>query len=292
MSTNDSDILSALAALQAELRGIPTAGSGGAPSVAAGGGGIPAGLPKGPAAPALRGIFLGCRLFHWNPELEDAWVDVIYNGRPERFKVYWPFNRRVGGRPHVFFEKVYKTNYLAPGRPRSGAGPERQFGITYPGLRPKPEVKPLLDAFKQCASAAGALVASVKERLAPALPAATLAAKQDLHRWIFTVYDIAWGNPPGSPLAATRYIPLQGFDAGMRTDESMLYDLDHLRSTPWAAVERRLDPNRRGTAVHLKEAYESWGVELPEYYASRIDDIVRASDLAIDWLVEQLQQHG
>jgi hypothetical protein len=43
--------------------------------------------------------------------------------------------------------------------------------------------------------------------------------------------------------------------------------------------------------AHLRQPYESWGVELPQYFASRIDDFVRASDWAIDWLVKQLASH-
>jgi hypothetical protein len=74
----------------------------------------------------------------------------------------------------------------------------------------------------------------------------------------------------------------------MGTDESIVYDLDHLRATPWAEVERRWDKNRRMYLAHLQKPYESWSVELPPYFASRIDDLVRASDWAIDWLMKQL----
>jgi hypothetical protein len=103
------------------------------------------------------------------------------------------------------------------------------------------------------------------------------------------VYDIAWKKPEGSPLSATRYIPLTGFDAHLHTNESTLYDLAHFRAVPWSDFERTADPNGWGTAASLREPYESWGVELPEYYASRIDDIALSSDWAIDWLIKQLE---
>lgn len=288
MASNAPDLLPELAALQTELRKIFAAG-GGAPSTSSAGDRIRTDLPTRPVGRARPGIVLGCRLFHWNPDLENVLVDVVHEGQPARFKVYGPFNRRCGSRPHVFFEKVYKTKYATPGQARPGPTPEREFGITYADVRPKSEIKPLMDAFKRCVGEAGALVAAARERLAPVLPAETLAAKQDLHRWIFTVFDIAWRKPDGSPLAATRYIPVEGFDAGMGTNESILYDLDYIRSTPWPELDRRMDRNRWGTFAHLKEPYAAWGVELPEYYASRIDDIVRASDWAIDWLVKQLE---
>ena len=76
----------------------------------------------------------------------------------------------------------------------------------------------------------------------------------------------------------------------MQTDESIPYDRDHIRSTPWAEVERRLDKNRWGSFVNFKEPYAAWGVELPEYYASRIDDIAQSSDGAIDWIVKRLEE--
>jgi hypothetical protein len=274
MASDDSAVIQSFAAIQAELRKLPR--------------------PEEPrtvkSLARWAGKIFGCRLLHWNPDLENVRVEVIVQGQPASLSVYGPLDRRCGSRPHVFFDKLFKVKYTAPGQ--SGAGPvrERQFGITYSDSRPKRELKPLLDAFKKCATQAGALIASAKERLACELPAETLATKQDLHRWIFAVYDIAWRQPPGSPLRATRYIPVQGLDAGMQTDESILYDIEHLRATPWTAVERRLDPNRWGSAVNFKEPYASWGVELPEYYASRIDDIAQSSDWAIDWLVERLQK--
>jgi hypothetical protein len=236
------------------------------------------------------GKIFGCRLLHWNPELEDFRVEVVVEDQPSSCQVYGPLDRRCGSRPHVFFEKLHKVKYTAPGQSRSGPVPERQFGITYSDVQPKREVKPLLDAIKQCAAQAGALVASASEQFTSILPAETLAAKQDLHRWIFTVYDIAWKKPPGSPLSATRYIPVQGLDAGMQTEESILYDLDHIRSTPWSTLEQRLDKNRWGSFAHFKEPYAAWGVELPMCYASRIDDIAQSSDWAIDWLVKQLAE--
>jgi hypothetical protein len=258
MTSNLLDTVRSLAAIQAELRRIPQ-----------------------------RGNVFGCRLLHWNPELEHVTVDVVFDGESESLNVYTShLDDRVGGHPHVFFHKLHKTKY---GEPGGSGSAERRFGITYSTIRyPKSEVKPLLESLTQSAARAGALVANVPEQLAGRLSAATLAAKQDLHRWIFTVYDIAWGKPSGSRLKATRYIPVQGLDESMRTDESVIYDLARIRSTPWSKVERRLDPNGWGDFVHLKEPYASWSVELPQYYASRIDDIVQASDWAIDFLVKEL----
>lgn len=273
MPSDLPDILRSLAAIQLELRKlIPVA--------------VPGGGTRAPSSPRdeiLTGYLgqcpvLGCRLLHWNPELAD-------------FRVYQPLDVRIGGKPHVFFAKLYKTKYCQPGPPRSdSATAERQFGVTYSDSRPKREVTPTLDAFKQCATEAGELVASAKEGLGPVLPAETLAAKNDLHRWIFTVYDVAWQAPPGSPRAATRYIPMIGLDGFMSTDESVIYDLDYLRSTPWSEVERRFDKNGRGNFSHFAGPYASWSTELPQYYASRIDDIVQASDWTIDWLVKELQR--
>jgi len=273
MASDSSNIVQAFTAIQAELRKLPR----------------PEESRSIKSLARWAGKIFGCRLLHWNPELENFRVEVIVQGQPASLSVYGPLDRRWGGRPHVFFEKLYKAKYTAPGQSEAGPSPERQFGITYSDNRPKRELKPLLDAFKECATEAGTLVASVQERLASQLPAQTLAAKQDLHRWIFTVYDIAWRQPSGSPLRATRYIPVQGLDAGMQTDESILYDLEHLRATPWSAVERRLDPNGWGSVVNFKEPYASWNVELPEYYGSRIDNIVQSSDWAIDWLVKHLE---
>jgi hypothetical protein len=279
MTSNFAEIVQSFAAVQAELRQIPTTGSVGEFSPSSSGGDDFDDLLEGMLETEQRGTILGCRLFHWNPDLENI---------RQSFGVYFShLDCRVGSKPCVFFEKLYKIKYTASGQPRSGPTAERQFGISYSGLQPKREVKPLLDAFKNCATRAGALVTRINDRLSADLAAETLAAKQDLHRWIFTVYDIAWAKPSGSPLVATRYIPVQGLDAAMRTDESVRYDIEHLRSTPWSRVKRRLD--RWGGPVNLKDAYASWREKLPEYYASRIDDIVQASDWAIDWLVKRLE---
>jgi hypothetical protein len=225
----------------------------------------------------------GCRLLHWNPELEN------FRAEPTGCIVYQPLDVRVDGKTHVFFLRVYKTKYAKSGQKRNEPGlPERQYGITYRQFDPKSEVIRIHDAFKRCATQAGALVGSVQERLASVLPSETLATKNDLHRWIFTVYDVAWHAPADSPRSATRYIPMTGFDPSMNTDESVIYDLDHIRSTPWRKVERRLDRNRWGSFSHFKQAYASWSEKLLEYYASRIDDIIQASRWSIDWLINQV----
>jgi hypothetical protein len=75
--------------------------------------------------------------------------------------------------------------------------------------------------------------------LVSTFPAETLATKDNFHRWIFTVYDVAWRMPSGSPQGATRYIPVMGFGPFMTTDESVVYNLDHIRSTPWSEVRRK-----------------------------------------------------
>lgn len=230
---------------------------------------------------------IGCRLHHWDPELEHFRVDAVCEGEPCKLGIYEPLDVRTGGRAHVFFHKLYKTRYAQPGQKRTEA-PERQFGVNYSDMFPKKEINPLLDAFKRNATLAGELVASARDRLAPVLPAATLATKNDHHRWIFTMYDVAWRAPLDSPGAAMRYIPMHGLNAFMKTDESVLYDLDYLRSTPWSEVEARLDKNGWGRYSHFEECYSAWQTELPEYYASRLDDVAFASDKAIDWLVERL----
>lgn len=259
MAANQRDIISSLAAIQEEFRKLPT------------------------------GNVLGCRLLHWNPELEKFRAEVVFHERPASFIVYQPLDVRIDSKPHVFFTKVYKTEYAKSPQSRSDTSIlERQYGITYSDFYSKRELRPVLDAFKRCAKEAGVLVASVKDRLASALPAETLLVKDSFHRWIFTVYDVAWSAPAGSPKAATRYIPMMGFGPFMTTDESILYDLDHIRSTPWSEVERRLDKNGWGYYSHFKESYASWGEKLPEYFASRINDIVQASDATIDWLQNQL----
>lgn len=289
MTADHSDIVSSLVAIQQQLRKLPRANMGRATVSPTSQGGDPTGgYLKGLAGAALRGNVLGCRLLHWDPELEKFRAEVIHRGQPASFIVYRPLDVRIGSKPHVFFAKVYKTKYK-PGQSRSApAAAERQFGITYSGLQPKREVTPILDAFKRCATEAGEIVASVSDRLVSNLPVETLATKDRFHRWIFTVYDVAWRAPSGSPQAATRYIPIEGFGPFMTTDESVLYDLGHIRSTPWSVVEGRLDVNGWGSFSHFKESYASWGEKLPEYFASRIDDIVQASDWTIDWLLSQL----
>jgi len=289
MTTDQADVIRSLASIQEELRKLPRASVGRAavspPSRA---GAATGGYLKGLAGVALRGNVFGCRLLHWDPELEKFRAEVIRQGQPASYIVYRPLDVRIGGKPHVFFAKVYKAKYK-PGQSRSApAAVERQFGITYSGLQPKREVTPLLDAFKRCATEAGEIVASVKDRLASVLPAETLATKDSFHRWIFTVYDVAWRAPADSPRVATKYIPIEGFGPFMTTDESVLYDPTYIRSTPWSEVERRLDKNGWGTFSHFEASYVSWGEKLPEYFASRIDDIVEASDWTIDWLLSQL----
>lgn len=276
MTSNLSDTLRFLASIQADLRGIPIAGrvthrrSSRADDDD---------FLEGLMEVMRRKTLLGCLLFHWN------------KGRLESSKFYHShLDQRTGGKPHVFFERLYKTEYAAPGESRTGPAAERQFGISYSGLHPKREMEPLLEAFKRCATRAGAVVASIKESLAAVVPAATLAAKQDLQRWIFTVYDVAWRNPSKKQLGARRYIPVEALDASMRTDESVIYDLENIRATPWSRVKRRLD--RWGAAANLKGLYASWREKLPEFYASRIDNIVKASDLAIAWLVKYLERIG
>lgn len=291
MSSDLSRVLDSFAAIQGELRKLmPAAGASDVDAVTA-----PAfdnqatDFVIGVGLALTRNLF-GCRLLHWNPDLANFRSEIVLRGRPGSFIVYRPLDVRIGGRTHVYFAKVYKTKYLKPGQPRSAPGVvERQFGITYSGFRSKRELTPVLDAFKRCAAEAGQLVAFVNERLGDVLPTETLAAKDSFHRWIFTVYDVAWKAPPGSPQAATKYIPMKGFDEFMRTDESVLYDLDHLRSTPWSEVERRLDKHGWRTVAPFEGPYASWSKELPEYYASRIDDIVQASYWTIGWLVKELQ---
>lgn len=265
MSLELSDILGSLASIQTDLRGLISITESGA----------------GFRRPLKR---IGCRLLHWSPKLEH------FRAETSGYSVYQPFDIRVGSRPHVFFTKVYKTRYITPEQKRSDSElPERQFGITYTNLLlSKSELAPTLDGFKKCAIQAGALVGSIQGRLESVLPPQTLAAKNDLHRWIFTVYDVAWEATANSDRSATKYIPVTGFDASMHTEESLLYDLKHLRTTRWKKVERRLDPKRHGEYSHLKDCYASWSKELPEYYGSRLDDVIQASDWAIDWLLKKL----
>lgn len=260
MTSDNSDPYSALNAIQLELRELARDAE--------------AHSGTRPSRPML-----GCRLLHWNPELEH------FRTEQTGFVVYEPLDVRIGGKPHVFFMRVYKTKYMGPRQQRTEPGlPERQYGITYRDFDPKSEVTRIHDAFKDCATRAGEFVGLHMERLVSYLPPQTLAAKNDLHRWIFTVYDCAWLAPSGSPHSATRYIPVAGFDAAMKTEESILYDLDHLRSTPWRKAKRRIHSD----LSHLKDAYAHWSVELPVYYASRIDDVIQASDWTIDCLIGKL----
>lgn len=57
------------------------------------------------------GKIFGCRLLHWNPELDNFRVEVVIEGRPSSCQVYGPLDRRCGSRPHVFFEKLHKVKY-------------------------------------------------------------------------------------------------------------------------------------------------------------------------------------
>jgi hypothetical protein len=289
MVSDIPDILRSFAAIQLELRKLPMGTGDSEFSTSSPGDNSVTDYLNGLAGTFIGGQVLGSLLFHWNPELENVRVEVMRKEKIRKYGIYFEFPRWSMGRSHVSFDKLYKTKYASAGSDVCGPPLERRFGVTYSGLQPKNQVKLVLDAFKQCAKDAGTLLASVREQLASVLPAETLAARSPLHRWIFTLYDAAWNAPSDSPQAATKYIPLQKLNQFMRTDESVLYDPDYLRSTPWSEVERRLDPDGRGDYAHYKDYYASWCKELPEYYASRIDDVVQASVWTIDWIVNELQ---
>ena len=257
MPSGSADVPSQWASIQAELRTIPR-------------------------------MALGCRLLHWDPELEKVRSPSKLYPEKEGYAVYWPLDWRSGpsGKPKVFFVKVHKSKYA----PVAGADTaERQFGMTYSKLLfSKASIDPFLKSFTACAERAGTLLASAGERLAGVVPPSTFAVKNPLHRWIFAVHDVAWTTAPDTPLRAVRYIPVEGFNNFMGRDESILYDLDHLRSVPWSRVKPRLDPNNWGSADHLEAPYLGWQEKLPEYYASRLDDIAHASELAIGWVMHRL----
>ncbi len=248
---------------------------------------------------------LGCRLLHWNPAL----------GQPDEGggQFYLPLDSRSGGgKAKLFFAKVYKAQYAAA---TDLGTAERQFGLTYSKWDySKASIDPHLKTFLRCAEQAGALVASAGDRVGSLVTAATVAVKNDFHRWIFAVYDMAWGNapdgplrpryqrlawhappaprnPPDAPLRAMRYIPLDGFNAYLERDESILYDREHIRSVPWSEVRARLAPNYAVAPDHLEVPYRSWQEKLPEYYASDLDDIVRASVQAVDLLSARLEPY-
>jgi hypothetical protein len=279
MISAQQEIVDALAGVQAELRKIPIEKPKPQPlKLPPPYGNLFADKLSGMLSMVMGGKLLGSRLLHWIPEKQQ-----------EQPGVYMDLDARRGGHAHAFFEKLYKVRYRRPDQPRKGPDVvERQFGITYIGWDSKRKAAPALDPFKQCAAQAGELVGRAKEHLAAALPEETLAAKDDLHRWIYTVFDLAWKKPPESPLSAVRYIPVQAMDQFMRTDESIVYDLDSIRAMPWTDVVRRLDPNNRGWLDNLAGPYASWREQLPQYYASRIDDMVEASDWTIDWLIGKL----
>jgi hypothetical protein len=242
-------------------------------------GSIQAALRKIPQIPVST---LGCRFLHWDPELQKV------RSPSKSFPVYWPLDWRSGGpKPKVLFAEIHKAKYAAI----AGDGVvERQFGITYSkAFYSRKTLDPLLKAFTECAEQLGALTASAKP-LASLFPQATMAVKNNMHRWVFSIFEVAWKNPPESPLSAIKYIPLQGFDSHMKRDESIFYDLDHIRSIPWSQIKLHLDPNQCqvGRFDHFESHYLSWQEKLPEYYASRLNDIVRASDLAIDWVIQRL----
>lgn len=288
MAIDLAEVRQSWIAIQAEFRKLPMLPTEGRPPLAEAAARGPLSLLRAAMARPLGGPAFGCRLFHWNPELEQVRVDAVCEGRPVQYGIYFShLTSRVGGKPHAHFHKLHKAAYAEPGS--AGPNAERQFGVTYSDLVAKSETKPHLDAIKKSATEAGALIALVRDRLASVLPAATLFAKNDLHRWIFTVYDIAWRNPPDSPLSATKYIPIEGMNEFLGTNERIVYDLERVRATPWSDVERGWEMHRRRDFAHFKEAYASWGETLPVYFASRIDDFVRASDLAIDWLAKQLE---
>ena len=250
----------------------------------------------------------GCHLLHWNPALEAVRSPVPSQPDSGGVPFYMPLDRR-GGKAKVFFAKVHKARYPSA----SGVGmAERQFGFTYSKWDySKASLDPLLKAFHRSAEQAGALVAAAKGRLGSLVSAATLAVENDFHRWVFAVYDAAWGNSPNprlhadrtprafyastasreapdAPLGAVRYIPVGEFNPFLERDETIRYDSDHIRSIPWSQVQERLTRESAFAEGVLEVLYHSWQVELPEYFASGLRDIIRASTQTIQLLRQRL----
>jgi hypothetical protein len=178
----------------------------------------------------------------------------------------------------------------------------------------KAKIDPVLKSFQTCAEQAGAIVASRRDRLASLVPETTLAIKNDFHRWIFAVYDLAWSfvperplrpeyqrlswsattepkrGPRDAPLRSNRYIPLGAFNRWMERDETLLYDEEYLRSLPWSDVRARLIADSLVEPDFLEAPYRSWQERLPEYFSSRFHDIALASIKALDRILKRIDE--
>lgn len=98
-----------------------------------------------------------------------------------------------------------------------------------------------------------------------AFPRETLSASTDRHRWLWTLFDLAWQQRIGSPLKAAK----------------LIWDREHMGITTFphdTAQLRGLNKIFGGGSDILRR----WSERLPDYFCSEVRNVFMASVYAID----------
>lgn len=129
--------------------------------------------------------------------------------------------------------------------------------------------------FWSLATDGGRALLGVSSAAFQAYPRETLSAGTDLHRWLWTLLDLAWQQRVGSPLKAAK----------------LIWDREHMGITTFphdTAQLRGLSKIFGGGSDILRR----WSERLPDYFCSEMPNVFMASVYAIDIVLSGAEEVG